>query len=420
MDDWLRLQDNDMTTEEKAVASRVNYAAKLANLTCINSGQIDADPENIGAISWTYQAEMGNLGGQGTGEGNLHNGWRQMAGEADLGLFGALQILSSDVAVDPVFGLFGYGCEVSENAGKYTVTPLDGLFTKLNFINNQLYIELERDQYTQAVVGTDNTFVELSMKNIEKTAHDTEIDLTGLAAGSYQVSVNGTVTGSFQAVAGETSTVTVSLPEGETATVKVEAGTPAENQKPTVSAGEDKEVAISDSVRLVGKATDDGYVNAVLGYTWEVVSTPEGAEATIKNADKRISDVSFSKVGEYVFKLTVDDGQYQESATVTYTVTEDAAKPEVMASYDFENISGDNRYVTTEAGKEYYGTLTYSPELTDGKSGKGLKMTGKVSGGYLELPHALTKLVTNATVSMDVNLSADQANHTTSIRRRCH
>ncbi|MEY8516902.1 DUF5695 domain-containing protein [Lachnospiraceae bacterium 29-84] len=416
MDDWLRLQENGMTAEERAKASRVNYAAKLANLTCINSGQIDADPENIGTVSWTYQSEMGNLGGQGTGSGNLHNGWRQMAGEADLGLFGALQILSADVTVDPIFGLFGYGCEVSEANGKYTVTPLDGLFTKLNFINNKLYIELERDQYTRAVVGTDNTSVELSMKNIEGTAHDTEIDFTGLKAGAYEILVNNKAAGTFQAVDGQTSTITVSLPKAGTATVKVVSGTAGANQKPVVNAGADQTVGISDSVRLVGTATDDGYVNAVLSYQWEVVSAPEGGEATIANADKRISNVTFSKVGSYVLKLTANDGELSESDTVTYTVTEDAAKPEVIAAYDFESISADKKYVMTTGGKEYYGVLTYNPQLVDGKSGKGLKMTGKIGGGYLELPHTLTDLVSNATVSMDVYLNANQANHTTIFR----
>ena len=60
MDDWLRLQDNDMTQEEKAYAERINYAGKIANLTAINSGQMCGAEDNIGTVSWTYQAEKGN------------------------------------------------------------------------------------------------------------------------------------------------------------------------------------------------------------------------------------------------------------------------------------------------------------------------------------------------------------------------
>lgn len=411
MDDYLRLQENGMTSEETAVASRVNYAAKLANLTAVNSGQIDADEENIGAVAWTYQSEMGNLGGQGTGGGNLHNGWRQMSGEADLGLFGALQILSSDVVEDPVFGLFGYGCKVEENAEAYTVQPLDGLYTRLNFINTKLYIELDRDQYTKAVVAKDNTSAQLSMKNIEGTAHDTKIAMTGLKAGSYQVMVDGKVTGSFQAVDGEASNVTVSLPKADSAEVKVMAANALENKKPVVDAGKDATVSIADAVRLVGTASDDGYVTPSLSYEWKLTKAPEGGEATLATPDKKITEVTFSTPGTYTFSFTADDGEYKESDTVTYQV-EEVKNPELLAAYTFDDITEDGLFVKTDSGKSYYASLAYNPAFVEGKDGNGLSMTGKIAGGYAELPKALTDHVTDATISMDIKLSGSQQNHT--------
>ena len=180
MDDYLRYVDKSMTEEERAVAQRVNYGGKLANFTAINSGQIDADEENIGTVSWAYQAELGHNGGQGTGGGRLHNGWRQMAGEADLGLFGALEIISSDVARDPVFGLFGYGCEVEEDKDKYTVVPRDGLFMRLNFINEHLSLEMEGATYCKAVVKKDLSYIELDLKD---DASYTKIKVDGLKKG---------------------------------------------------------------------------------------------------------------------------------------------------------------------------------------------------------------------------------------------
>lgn len=242
MDDYLRLEDNQYSVTERALAERVNYAAKLANLTCINSGQIDADPENIGTVSWTYQSEMGNLGGQGTGGGKLHNGWRQMAGEADLGLFGALQILSADVATDPIFGLFGYGCEVTQTGDDYQVTPLDGLSTRLNFLDEQLYIELDRDKYTQASVKTDCTGIILEVENLEGTTHNTDMNITGLVDGAYRIMVNGTEVGTFKAEKQKTSTITVALPKANTAKVEICAGAEVRNTAPIVNAGADKEV----------------------------------------------------------------------------------------------------------------------------------------------------------------------------------
>ncbi|MDO5294342.1 MAG: DUF5695 domain-containing protein [bacterium] len=411
MDDYLRLQQNGMTTTELAEAARVNYAAKLANLTAINSGQMDADEANIGAVSWTYQSEMGNLGGQGTGGGNLHNGWRQMSGESDLGLFGALQILSSDVTEDPVFGLFGYGCKVEETDGKYSVIPLDGLYTRLNLINTKFYIELERDQYTKAIIAKDNTSVLLEMKNIEGTAHDTNITFTGLKAGSYQIVVDGKTTGSFQAVDGQAKVVTMALPKSEQCEVKILATDMLENKKPVVDAGEDATVLLNEETRLVGTASDDGNVNSELTYKWELIKAEEGTTATIVNPDKKNTEVSFSGKGSYTFMFTADDGQYAVSDMVTYQV-EEGKLPETLVEYTFDDITEDGLFVKTKNGKEYYASLAYAPKFGEGKENNGLLMTGKISGGYAELPKCLTKELSNATISMDVKLTGTQVNHT--------
>lgn len=191
MDDYLRNQDTELTQEERAIAERVNYGGKLANFTCINSGQIDSDEENIGTVSWTYQSELGHSGGQGTGGGKLHNGWRQMAGEADLGLFGALEIISSDVATDPVFGLFGYGCEVSETKKYYSVVPHDGLFMRLNFINERLSIEMLGATYKKAVVAKDKSYIELDVQDDNMF---TTIKVDGLEKGKmYALYSNGKI-----------------------------------------------------------------------------------------------------------------------------------------------------------------------------------------------------------------------------------
>ncbi len=189
MDDYLRYVDRNMTEEERAIAERVNYGGKLANFTSINSGQIDSDIENIGTVGWTYQAELGHNGGQGTGGGKLHNGWRQMAGEADLGLFGALEIISADVARDPVFGLFGYGCTVEDKKDRYVVYPCDGLFMRLNFINERLSLEMSGATYEKAVVKKDLSYIELKVKDDGKL---TRIKVDGLEKGEmYALYANG-------------------------------------------------------------------------------------------------------------------------------------------------------------------------------------------------------------------------------------
>jgi MYXO-CTERM domain-containing protein len=220
MDDWVRNYSSQPEADE-----RLSYAAKIANVGCINSGQIDSDPANLGTVSWTYQAEKGNvymgsaelhptglLGETKVPGGNLHNGWRQMSGEADLGLFGAIRILSSDVAVDPIFGLFGYGCDVTQSGTCYSITPRDGVNKRLNLITQKLSVTLDRDQYTAAIVGTAKNSVDLTLKNQMPTlAHTTKLSVTGLAAGTYDVSIDNAKVSSVTATSGQASVVSLSI-----------------------------------------------------------------------------------------------------------------------------------------------------------------------------------------------------------------
>ena len=400
MDNWLRLQDNDMTQEEKAYAERINYAGKIANLTAINSGQMCGAEDNIGTVSWTYQAEKGNLGGQGTGGGNLHNGWRQMAGEADLGLFGALQILSSDVTVDPVFGLFGYGCEATDNGEYYTIVPKDGLFMKLNLIDEEIYIEFDNDQYTQAKVNKDGTGATFNIKNLNKTAHNSAISFTGLKAGSYDLLVNGEVAGQFNCIEGKDAVVNVPMPETD-AEVTIVLGETPENTAPVVEAGEGSETLRSEGFTLKGNATDDGYPNLELTYEWKMVSGPEGGEAKLENSDKLITKGKVTKAGTYEFELVVSDGELSSSDRVTIIVKEDPPLPEVLLEYTFDSIEEDT--VLDTSGSNNDGAIVARREVIEGKIGNAIKFNGKT--GYVELPKNITKRVEDVTISAYVNLN---------------
>ena len=208
MDDWLL---HHSTTPE--VDERLNYAAKLANISAINSGQMDSDPANLGAVSWTYQAMKGNVyvNSFDPANGKLHNGWREMAGEADLGLFGAVRILSADISVDPIFGLFGYGADVSQAGTCYSITPRDGVFKRLNLISQKLHMELERDRYKSATVSQTSDYIGFTLQNQTGDAHSTRLTLEGLPAGSYAVSVGGTMAAAATAVAGKPTVIALAI-----------------------------------------------------------------------------------------------------------------------------------------------------------------------------------------------------------------
>ena len=412
MDDWLRRQDNGMSSEEAGLAQRINYAGKLANFTVINSGQIDADAENVGTAAWTYQAEMGNDTALGTGGGKLHNGWRQMSGEADLALFGAIRIASSDVAEDPVFGLLGYGCEVSDNGSSYEVTPLDGVYHRLNLINEQVSLELYRDQYSSAVVSKDGSSISLDIVNVTGQEHESNLDITGIPAGTYQVFVNGQTAGSFVAQ-DQTTTVALPIPEGDSAGIRIQPGELLNDTTPVVDAGEDTRVTMEEETVLHGMARDAAWLHRTPDVTWTAEEAPAGAKVTFAN-DKAVSTkVEFDKAGEYTLKLTAEGRSNTASDTVKITVEGIPQLPETIASYDFEeaNVDTENKTVKDISGSGINAELKANVEFSEGKDGRGVSMDGEI-GGYVKLKSGLTKYTKEATISMDIKLNGKQTNGT--------
>jgi hypothetical protein len=272
MDDWMRHHSATPDLDARQV-----YAAKLGNFTAINSGQISADPANVGTVSWTYQASKGNLGATGSAEKlgtqnvrtELHNGWRSMAGEADLGLFGALKIISSDVAQDPVFGLVGYGCEVSKTGESYAVSPRDAIGQRINVLPIKLYLQVQQDQILSSSLATHR--VELSLKSRKAGAHSNKVSLEGLDAGTYGVWTDGVRTSTVTAVAGKTLDVTFTMGAASTTSLLL--------QSPTSS------VAVARPTRPFA-AVRDG--NAWLVQAPERLEGEQGAALVLRDASGNV------------------------------------------------------------------------------------------------------------------------------------
>jgi len=93
-----------------------------------------------------------------------------------------------------------------------------------------------------------------------------------------------------------------------------------QNQPPLVDAGDDVLVNLSESAFLFGTVTDDGLPGP---YTvaWSQVSGPGTASFTEPNNTS--TNVTFSEKGEYVLRLTADDGELQAHDDLTATVTGD-------------------------------------------------------------------------------------------------
>ena len=390
MDDWTRYHSTTPETDE-----RMTYAAKIANIGSINSGQIDSNAANIGTVAWTYQASLGNYYEGSAEGGTLHNGWRQMSGEADLGLWGAIRILSADVAVDPIFGLYGYGCDVTASGSNYIIIPKDGINKKLNLITQKLYMELDRDQYTSATVATAKNNVELTLKNQYTAAsHTTKLSLYGLAAGTYNVLINNVNVSNFTVAANATATVSLNIGTNAAYNVKISQGT-AINTAPVVSAGSNAAFTLPSAITLSGTASDDGLPSgSTLTTAWSLQSGP--GTAVIANASSLNTTAAVTAAGTYVFKLTASDGTLSSSSTVTMTVN--AALPEVIAKYTFDSTAAD------ASGNNNTATLNGTTSYAAGKINNALVLDG--STGYASLPAGIVSSLNNFTISAWVKASS--------------
>ncbi len=109
---------------------------------------------------------------------------------------------------------------------------------------------------------------------------------------------------------------------------------------PTVDAGPDLDVTLPTNALLDGLALDDG-PPASLATTWTQVSGPDSA--VIGTPTSMTTTVSFggSGTGDYVFRLTADDGPNEVFDEVTVAVLDPGPVPNFGIDFD-----GTNDYVT--------------------------------------------------------------------------
>ncbi|MEV0639450.1 DUF5695 domain-containing protein [Streptomyces sp. NPDC050619] len=409
---------NAVSSADRAVLERLNYAAKVGAFSTVNSGQISNHPDNIGASAWTYQSEKGNLGTLGLGGGTdvpLLNGWRGMTGESDLGLWGALQTLSADVVTDdPIFGTVGYGATVTSGSHSTRVVPKDGLGRRLNLVTQRLSVSLDNDQYTAATVDSANRGVGLTFKNVSGAAHSASLKVTGLAEGTYAVKVNGTTQRKVNVYTAPDdasnlkapTAVSYDVPAGSSYTVHLVPTTPDANTAPTVDAGSAKTGIRQglDTIQLSGAASDDGLgsPNGTLTTTWSVDSKPAGSTVSFSNAAGLNPTVTEDKPGTYVFRLTVSDGDFSRHDTVRVTVDELPPMPPNWVKYSFDSSSHGT--VADLSGNN--NTLALKGNAVTGTDGSDtvLKLDGSDST-YAQLPDDILAGGTDITISVRAKMN---------------
>ena len=320
MDDWMRyeeLEDGDTT----AWAARVNYAAKISNFNAINMGQIS--DKYVGNVSWRYNMYKGGYGAMNVNDGGtrvMNNGWQDFSGESDEGLYGSLLRISADVVNDPIFGLYGYGANVTADETSYTVIPTDGFGKRVNILDQKIYVETTQDTITSAKFAMDGSSIELNVKGYTAASHVSHIALSGagLKDGFYAINVNGEKVSQVY-VKNNEANATITMPAGETNVVTITADPNGENAAPQAAikvSSDDLQAIVTYTLTAV--ASDDGYPGDSLTYLWAF----EGASAFLSSDAAPTTQFNVSEAGEYVISLTVSDGEKSTKVEKTLVVGE--------------------------------------------------------------------------------------------------
>ncbi|HUP20871.1 MAG TPA: PKD domain-containing protein [Gemmatimonadota bacterium] len=94
------------------------------------------------------------------------------------------------------------------------------------------------------------------------------------------------------------------------------------NQPPTADAGPDLDALVGERVTITGGGTDPE--GRALGFSWTVLSRPQGSTAQLEDADTVTPEIMPDVAGTYVLQLTVTDDQGQ---TATDTMEIDVTQP---------------------------------------------------------------------------------------------
>ena len=123
------------------------------------------------------------------------------------------------------------------------------------------------------------------------------------------------------------------------------AGTPDWNQPPCVEAGPDQSVSFGDPVAFDAFVTDNGVpTSGTLTLAWSTPTGPGGARATFSNPNSAATSATFPAPGNYVLRLTANDGQLATNDDVAVEV--ESAGPQLRIG-DASVVEGNS--ATTSA-----------------------------------------------------------------------
>ncbi len=282
-----------------------------------------------------------------------------------------------------------------KKTGRYTNMPDEGLIiwhVDENGVND--YNQMTSSRHYQVSVEQADGLYELEKNIYRYSSND-------LFHSGYKTAFDDSTTPNSKWWSGESSGLKIKNigDVGTAMTFTLDCGTAATNTAPVVDSGADSVFTLPSSIRLSGKASDDGLpIGSNLSTTWSLQSGP--GTATFEDEKSLNTNATVSVAGTYVFKLTASDGTLSSSDTVTITVNPVGTLP-LLTYYKFDELSGttvnDSSILSNNA------QLNGGAVWAEGQNGNAVSLDG--TSGYVSMPSGILRNVNDVTISAWVKLN---------------
>lgn len=315
---------------------RGTYGAYLAGWANINSGQISDNAVNYGAASWQYQSEKGK---NGYNYIPSLDGWWAWSGEASLGFWGGLKTASVNIVEDDIVGLYGYGCDLDYTDGTYSITPKDGVRTRLTLYNQDKFsMELDKARYTNAEISDDLGTIRLTLENVTEQAYSPDITLNRFPAGEYEVVAGNKVIQNFTSD-GNHAAFTLELPADKEQEILIQtkqSAEPADKASLETAINSARELAAQSEKYSKGSIAS---LNQVIDEAQKIMDLSEAGQAEVDQAVKSLETAIKAMVNVETLKAYVEKMSTLEEADYTAESWEEFGKmlEEARAALEKEN-----------------------------------------------------------------------------------
>jgi formylglycine-generating enzyme required for sulfatase activity len=180
-------------------------------------------------------------------------------------------------------------------------------------------------------------------------------------------------------------TLTVSDGDGRVSVDTVQVSVEASNRAPAANAGNDRSASVGDAVTLDGRGSTDPDGD-VLQYAWVQDSGPE---ITLNNSTHDVATFSALEPGRYVFTLTVNDGEFEETDVVAVQVADVNDPGNAITSLEVEPNNNRSSANTVTLAAPFTGRIATSSDedyfLVPASSGGLITVDLRTAGTYSRL-----------------------------------